>query len=77
MASPHVRRRRARRTAYSLDRPPLSRGRVSPSVGSGMNAYDNLLCEIYFATLEWELLDRLRFATWVEARQAIFELIEG
>ena len=37
-----------------------------------MNAYDNLLCEIYFATLEWELLDRLRFATWVEARQAIF-----
>ncbi|MGH8607074.1 MAG: hypothetical protein ACREX9_06550 [Gammaproteobacteria bacterium] len=33
-------------------------------MSSVRDAYDNRLCEIYFATLEWELLDRLRFATW-------------
>ena len=49
-----------------------------PSMGSVRDAYGNRLCEIYFATLEWELLDRLRFATWVEARQAIVSIsIEG
>ena len=52
-------------------RPPLSRGRVPASMGSVRDAYGNRRCEIYFATLERELLDRLRFATWVEARQAI------
>jgi hypothetical protein len=44
-------------------------------MGSVRDAYDNGLCESYF--LEWELLERLRFATWVEARHAIFEFIEG
>jgi hypothetical protein len=31
------------------------------------DAYDNALCESFFATLECELLDRHRFRTQVEA----------
>ena len=50
---------------------------VRPSMGSVGDAYDNALCESFFATLECELLDRRRFATLVEARLAIFEFIEG
>jgi transposase InsO family protein len=41
------------------------------------DAYDNALCESFFATLECELLDRRHFATQVEARLAVFEYIEG
>jgi putative transposase len=50
---------------------------VRPSMGSVGDAYDNALCESFFATLECELLDRQRFATQVEARLAIFDFIEG
>jgi putative transposase len=50
---------------------------VRPSMGSVGDAYDNALCESFFATLECELLDRHRFQTQVEARLAIFEFIEG
>jgi hypothetical protein len=50
---------------------------VRPSMGSVGDAYDNALCESFFASLEGELLDRRRFATQVEARLAIFEYIEG
>jgi putative transposase len=50
---------------------------VRPSMGSVGDAYDNALCESFFATLECELLARRRFATQVEARLAIFEFIEG
>ena len=32
------------------------------------DAYDNAMCESFFATLECELLDRCRFKTEVEAR---------
>ena len=46
-------------------------------MGSVGDAYDNALCESFFATLECELLDRRRFATQVEARLAVFEFIEG
>jgi putative transposase len=41
------------------------------------DAYDNALCESFFATLECELLDRRRFPTQVEARMAVFDFIEG
>ncbi len=41
------------------------------------DAYDNALCESFFATLECELLDRRRFPTQAEARMAIFDFIEG
>jgi putative transposase len=50
---------------------------VRPSMGSVGDAYDNALCESFFATLECELLDRQRFQTQVEARLAVFEFIEG
>ena len=50
---------------------------VRPSMGSVGDAYDNAMCESFFATLETELLDRSSFRTRVEARMAIFDFIEG
>jgi putative transposase len=50
---------------------------VRPSMGSVGDAYDNAMCESFFATLECELLDRHRFKTQAEARMAIFAFIEG
>jgi len=50
---------------------------VQPSMGSVGDAYDNALCESFFASLECELLDRSRFQTQVDARMAVFEYIEG
>jgi putative transposase len=50
---------------------------VRPSMGSVGDAYDNAMCESFFATLECELLDRCRFKTHVEARNATFAFIEG
>jgi putative transposase len=50
---------------------------IRPSMGSVGDAYDNALCESFFATLECELLDRVRFRTPAVARLAIFEFMEG
>jgi transposase InsO family protein len=50
---------------------------VRPSMGSVGDAYDNALCESFFATLECELLDRHRFPTHAAARLAVFDFIEG
>jgi putative transposase len=50
---------------------------VRPSMGSVGDAYDNAMCESFFATLECELLDRHRFTTQAEARMAVFDFIEG
>jgi putative transposase len=50
---------------------------VRPSMGSVGDAYDNAMCESFFATLECELLDRYRFPTQAAARLAVFEYIEG
>jgi putative transposase len=50
---------------------------VQPSVGSVGDAYDNALCESFFATLECELLHRHRFATQGAARLAVFDYLEG
>jgi putative transposase len=50
---------------------------VRPSMGSVGDAYDNALCESFFATLECELLDRTIFKTQAEARLAVFDFIEG
>ena len=36
---------------------------VRPSMGSVGDAYDNAMCESFFATLECELLERCRFKT--------------
>ena len=50
---------------------------VRPSMGSVGDAYDNAMCESFFATLECELLDRHPFRTQVEARMEVFQFIEG
>jgi len=50
---------------------------VHPSMGSVGDAYDNALCESFFATLECELLDRERFPTPAAARGTVFDFIEG
>jgi len=50
---------------------------VRPSMGSVGDAYDNAMCESFFATLECELLARRKFQTKAEARMAVFEFIEG
>ncbi len=50
---------------------------VRPSMGSVGDAYDNALCESFFATLECELLDRQRFRTQSQAKMAVFDFIEG
>ena len=50
---------------------------VRPSMGSVGDAYDNAMCESFFATLECELLARRRFASQAEARMACFSYIEG
>lgn len=46
-------------------------------MGSVGDAYDNAMCEGFFATLECELFDRRKFRTKAEARMAVFTFIEG
>ena len=50
---------------------------VRPSMGSVGDAYDNAMCESFFAGLECELLARRRFTSQAEARMAVFTYIEG
>ena len=50
---------------------------IVQSMGSVGDAYDNALCESFFATLECELLDRQSFQTVAEARRKVFTFIEG
>ena len=50
---------------------------VRPSMGSVADCYDNAMCESFFATLECELLDRIRFADGKQAELAVFDFIEG
>src|SRR5262245_29283168 len=50
---------------------------VQPSMGSVGDAYDNAMCESFFATLECELIDRVRFRNHAEAEAALFDFIEG
>ena len=50
---------------------------VRPSMGTVGDAYDNAMCESFFATLECELIDRVRLRSPAEAEMATFEFIEG
>ena len=52
-------------------------GRITVSMGSVGDCYDNALAESFFATLECELITRSRWRTRSEARMAIFDYIEG
>ena len=46
-------------------------------MGTVGDAYDNALCESFFASLERELIDRRSFKSHTEARMALFQYIEG
>jgi putative transposase len=50
---------------------------VRPSMGSVGDAYDNAMCESFFATLACELLERERFGNQAEAKMKVFDFIEG
>ena len=50
---------------------------IAQSMGSVGDAFDNAMCESFFATLECELLDRRRFQTTGQARREVFSFIEG
>lgn len=50
---------------------------IRPSMGSVGDAYDNAMCESFFATLECELLDRMSLRTKDQARRETFSFIEG
>jgi len=63
-------------TSYAFGRRCQTMG-VRPSMGSVGDAYDNAMCESFFATLECELLDRETFATPAAAEPIVFEYIEG
>jgi putative transposase len=46
-------------------------------MGSPGDAYDNALCEAFFASLECEVLDRTSFVNREAARMAVFDYLEG
>ena len=50
---------------------------IIQSMGSVGDAYDNAMCESFFATVECELLDRRYFPTMAGARREVFSFIEG
>jgi len=54
----------------------LARHQIVPSMSRRANCYDNAVVESFFATLEWELIERSDWHTRDEARLAIFEYIE-
>jgi putative transposase len=47
-----------------------------PSMSRRGNCYDNAVVESFFATLEWELIERSDRPTREAARGAIFDYIE-
>jgi len=54
----------------------LARHQITPSMSRRANCYDNAVVESFFATLEWELIERSDWATRDAARVAIFDYIE-
>jgi putative transposase len=51
--------------------------RIDRREAQSANAYDNAMCQSFFATLECEQLDRHKFKNRVDARMAVFDFIEG
>lgn len=54
----------------------LARHQAVASMSRRANCYDNAVVESFFATLEWELIERSDWPTRDAARLAIFEYIE-
>ena len=63
-------------TSYAFGK-RCQRAGIMPSMGSVGDAYDNALCESFFATLECELIDRSVFRNRTDARMAVFDFVEG
>lgn len=55
----------------------LAQHGLVPSMSRKGNCWDNAVAESFFATLEWELIQRHDWQTRAEARSAIFRYIEG
>jgi len=55
----------------------LKEARLSPSMGSVADAYDNSMAESFVSTLKRELIHRQSWPNRQRARTAIFEYIEG
>jgi putative transposase len=54
----------------------LSQFGISVSMSRRGNCYDNAVSESFFGTLKRECVDRTRFQTRAQAKQAIFEYTE-
>ena len=50
---------------------------IARSMGSAGDAYDNAMCESFFATLECELIWKRSFRAAADARREVFGFIEG
>lgn len=50
---------------------------IERSMGSVGDCFDNAMAESFFATLEWELLNRSVFENRSQARMAVFDYIEA
>lgn len=50
---------------------------VRPSMGSVGDCYDNAMAESFFATLECELIDRVKMPDTETAKRELFSFIEG
>ena len=50
---------------------------IARSMGSVGDAYDNAMCESFFATLECELIWKRSFRAAADARREVFGFIEG
>lgn len=61
----------------SINRVLVTAAGVRPSMDSVSDHYDNVLCERFIASLEYELINRRRLATEAEIRPALFEYIKG
>ena len=54
----------------------LAREKITCSMSRSGDCWDNAVAESFFATLEWELLEREDWHTHAEARRALFEYLE-
>ena len=63
-------------TSWAIGRSLRDSG-IPQSMGSRGDAYDNAQAESFVSTLKTELIDRRSWPTRNDARQAIFDYIEG
>jgi putative transposase len=54
----------------------LATEKITCSMSRRGDCWDNAVAESFFATLEWELLEREDWHTHAEARRALFEYLE-